>query len=94
MNDTLIQTNHTIASTCNWPRGGNGNRVLISGESRIVFLPEQSSVCQYPPKISAINVNKQSRAGLLCPPCIVHLKNTKNVRYILKTTISKSTKKR
>ena len=28
------------------------------------------------------------------PPCIVHFKNTKNVRYILKTTVSKSTKKR
>ena len=28
------------------------------------------------------------------PPCIVHFKNTKNVRCILKTTISKSTKKR
>jgi len=28
------------------------------------------------------------------PPCIVHFKNIKNVRYILKTTISKSTKKR
>jgi len=28
------------------------------------------------------------------PPCIVHFKNRKNVRCILKTTISKSTKKR
>jgi len=28
------------------------------------------------------------------PPCIVQFKNTKNVRYILKTTVSKSTKKR
>jgi len=25
----LIQTGHTIASTCNWPRGRNANRVLI-----------------------------------------------------------------
>ena len=33
---------------------------LFSGESRIIFLPERSSICQYPPKISAIN--KQSRA--------------------------------
>ena len=40
-------------------------RHLPSGESRIIFLPEWSSICQYPPKISAINVNKQSRAGLL-----------------------------
>ena len=28
------------------------------------------------------------------PPCIVHFKSTKNVRHILKTAISKSTKKR
>jgi len=27
-----------------------------SGESRIVFLPERCSSCQYRPKISAINV--------------------------------------
>jgi len=27
-------------------------------------------------------------------PCIVHFKSTKNVRLILKTTISKSTKQR
>jgi len=27
MSDTLIQTSHTFASTCNWPRGGNANRV-------------------------------------------------------------------
>ena len=40
-------------------------RAATSGESRIIFLPERSSICQYPPKISAINVNKQSRAGLL-----------------------------
>jgi len=29
MSDTLIQIGHIIASTCNWPRGGNANRVLI-----------------------------------------------------------------
>jgi len=28
MSDILIQTGQTIASTCNWPRGKNANRVL------------------------------------------------------------------
>jgi len=23
---------------------------IFSGESRIIFLPERSSICQYPPK--------------------------------------------
>ena len=36
-----------------------------SSESRIIFLPERSSICQHPPKISAINIKKQSRAHLL-----------------------------
>jgi len=49
--------------------------VKPSGKSRIIFLPERSSICQYPPKLSAINVNKQSRAGLL----LAH-----SVSYILK----------
>ena len=40
-------------------------RYTSSGESRIIFLPERSSICQYPPKISAINRKKQSRARLL-----------------------------
>jgi len=30
-----------------------------SGESRIIFLPERSSICQYRPKISAINIKKR-----------------------------------
>jgi len=38
---------------------------LSSGESRIIFLPERSSICQYPCKNSATNVKKQSRARLL-----------------------------
>ena len=41
------------------------NVAKVSGESRIIFLPERSSICQYPRKISAISVNKQSRTGLL-----------------------------
>ena len=49
--------------------------VLNSGESRIIFLGERSSICQYPCKISAINVKKQSRARLLL---------TYPVLYILK----------
>ena len=49
--------------------------LLTSGESRIIFLPERSSICQHPCKISAINVKKQSRAHLLL---------THPVLYILK----------
>ena len=46
-----------------------------SGESRIIFLPERSSICQYPPKISAINIKKQSRARLhLAHPVLYILK--------------------
>ena len=40
-------------------------RVSASGESGIIFLPERCSICQYRPKLSAINVKKQSRARLL-----------------------------
>jgi len=36
-----------------------------SGESRIIFLPERSSIYQYRPEISAIIVKKQSRTRLL-----------------------------
>ena len=48
-------------------------RTIGSGESRIIFLPERSSICQYPSKISAINVNKQSRAGLLLAHPVLYI---------------------
>ena len=32
------------------------NLLTTSGESRIILLPERSSICQYRPKLSAINV--------------------------------------
>jgi len=41
-----------------------GSRIS-SGESRIIFLPERSSIYQYRPEISAIVVKKQSRTRLL-----------------------------
>jgi len=47
--------------------------VSISGESRIIFLPERSSICQYPPKISAINIKKQSRARLLLAHPVLYI---------------------
>ena len=50
-------------------------KVLFSGESRIIFLPERCSICQYRPKLSAINVKKQSRARLfLAHPVLYILK--------------------
>ena len=44
-----------------------------SGESRIIFLPERSSICQYPPKISAINKKKQSRERLLLAHPVLYI---------------------
>jgi len=54
---------------------GKYSGMQASGESRIIFLPERSSIWQYPCKISAINVKKQSRTRLLL---------THPVLYILK----------
>jgi len=47
--------------------------VLISVESRIIFLPERSSICQYLPKMSAINIKKQSRARLLLAHPVLYI---------------------
>jgi len=44
-----------------------------SGESRIIFLPERSSVCQYPTKISAIITKEQSRARLLLAHPVLYI---------------------
>ena len=46
---------------------------LCIGESRIIFLPKWSSIWQYPPKISAININKQSRARLLLAHPVLYI---------------------
>jgi len=46
---------------------------VCSGESRIIFFPERSSICQYPPKISAINIKKQSRARLLLAHPVLYI---------------------
>jgi len=49
-----------------------------SDESGKRLLPEGCSICQYRPDISAIIVNKQSRARpLLAHPVSVHFKNKK-----------------
>jgi len=47
--------------------------VESGGESRIIFLPERSSICQYPCKISAINVEKQLRARLLLAHPVLYI---------------------
>ena len=44
-----------------------------SGESRIIFFPERCSICQYRPKLSAINVKKQSRARLLLAHPVLYI---------------------
>jgi len=48
-------------------------RTISSGESRIIFLPERCSICQYPPEISAINAKKQSRARLLLAHPVLYI---------------------
>ena len=56
--------------------------VTVSGESRIIFWPERSSICQYRPDISAITVKTQSRARLvLAHPVLYIVKTQKNVLY-------------
>ena len=67
-----------------------------SGESRIIFLPERSSICQYRPEISAIIVKTQSRARLVLAQPVLYIVKTQKMycTNILKTTISKSTNKR
>jgi len=47
-----------------------------SGESRIIFLPERSSIYQYRPEISAIIVKKQSKTRLLFAHPLLHISKT------------------
>ena len=57
-------------------------RLMSSSESRIIFLPERSSICQYRPEISAIIVKTQSRACLVLAHPVLHIAKTqKNVLY-------------
>ena len=66
------------------PRSSSGSSKMVppSGESRIIFLPERSSICQYGPEISAIIVKTQSRARLvLAHPVLYIVKTQKNVLY-------------
>jgi len=56
-----------------YPHCGEYLFCLPSGESRIIFLPERSSICQHPPKISAINTKKQSRARLLLAHPVLYI---------------------
>ena len=50
-----------------------------SDESRIIVLPERSSICQYRTKMSAIIVKNNQEHVYFGPPCIVHFKSIKNV---------------
>jgi len=64
---TVQQTKRTLLYTYAVFRG-------TSDESRIIFLPERSSICHYPPKNSAMIVKTRARLLLVHP-----------VLYILKT---------
>jgi len=45
----------------------------LSCESRIIFLPERSSIGQYLPKLSAINIKKQSRPRPLLAHTVLYI---------------------
>jgi len=62
-----------VYSKCTETRFIEKCAVLISGQRRIIFLPERSSICQYRPKMSAINVKKQSRARLLLAHPVLYI---------------------
>ena len=49
--------------------------LVISKSFRMIFLPERSTICQYPPKISTTNVKKQSRARLLLAHLVLYISN-------------------
>jgi len=51
----------------------------ISGESRIIFLPERSSIYQYRPEISAIIVKKHSRTRLLFARPLLYISKTQKM---------------
>jgi len=53
---TKSDTGHQVPQSKNTPHDKWSKRQVVSGESRIIFLPERSSICQYPPKILAINI--------------------------------------
>ena len=52
---------------------------LNSGESRIIFLLERSSIYQYRPEISAIIVKKQSRTRLLFVQPLLYILKTQKM---------------
>ena len=69
--------------------------IVSSGESRIIFLSERFQYLSIPSQNFSHKCKKAIKsASTFGPPCVVHFKNAKYVRYILKTTVSKSTKKR
>jgi len=57
----------------------NDHIIIISGESRIIFLPERSSIYQYRPEISAIIVKKQSRTRLLFAHPLLYILKTQKM---------------
>jgi len=60
----------------NWRGGRGGVRSPWPVISKFLgpLSPQRSSICQYLPKISAINVNKQSRARLLLAHPVLYIK--------------------
>jgi len=73
---------NAITSNYNYEYGTCIISNIFSGESRIIFLPEWSSICPYRPEISAIIVKTQSRACLvLAHPVLYIVKKQKNVLY-------------
>ena len=53
-------------------------RGLPSDKSKILFLPERSTICQYRPEISTATVKKQRRERLLWAHPVLYLLKTQN----------------
>ena len=66
MSDTFIQTCHTVASTCNWSRGGNANRVLMRYTNIHVRFTWTSFDDRANPTITAKHIHRWHLANSFC----------------------------
>ena len=70
ISDTLIQTTLTVASTCNWPRGGNANRVLIRKANIHVRFTWTSFDDRANPTITVKHIHRRQRASAFSSFCV------------------------
>ena len=78
MKNLNLQVTSLVCSTGFHIKKGVGTpfpHVFTCGESRIIFLPERFSICQYRPETSAIIVKTQSRARLVLANPVLYIVN-------------------